>query len=72
MQEENAAMIYKVKETLYTEKTKYQELAIVDTYEFGRMLVLDGIVQTTIKDEYTYHEMITHIPFLLTIIRKRF
>mgnify|MGYP001466605187 FL=1 len=62
MQNENAAMTYKVKETLHTEKTKYQELAILDTYEFGRMLVLDGIVQTTIRDEFTYHEMITHIP----------
>ncbi|HQE67643.1 MAG TPA: polyamine aminopropyltransferase [Bacillota bacterium] len=62
MQNENAAMTYKVKETLHTEKTKYQELAILDTYEFGRMLVLDGIVQTTIRDEYAYHEMITHVP----------
>jgi spermidine synthase len=59
---ENAAMTYKVKETLHTEKTEYQELAILDTYEFGRMLVLDGIVQTTIRDEFVYHEMITHIP----------
>lgn len=59
---ENAAMTYKVKETLHTERTKYQDLAIVDTYEFGRMLLLDGIVQTTIKDEFVYHEMITHIP----------
>ncbi len=59
---ENAAMTYKVKETLHTERTKYQELAIIDTYEFGRMLLLDGIVQTTIRDECVYHEMITHIP----------
>ncbi len=59
---ENAAMTYKIKETLHTEKTEYQDLAIVDTYEFGRMLVLDGIVQTTVRDEYVYHEMITHIP----------
>ncbi len=62
LQIENAAMTYKVKETLHTEKTAYQDLAIVDTYEFGRMLVLDGIVQTTIRDEFVYHEMITHIP----------
>lgn len=59
---ENAAMTYKIKETLHTEKTQYQDLAILDTYEFGRMLVLDGIVQTTIKDEFVYHEMISHIP----------
>ena len=59
---ENAAMTYRIKETLHTEKTEYQDLAILDTYEFGRMLVLDGIVQTTIRDEYVYHEMISHIP----------
>ncbi|MFZ5352458.1 MAG: polyamine aminopropyltransferase [Bacillota bacterium] len=59
---ENAAMTYKIKETLHTEKTEYQDLAIVDTYEFGRMLILDGIVQTTVRDEYVYHEMMAHVP----------
>lgn len=58
----DAAMTYKIKETLVTKKTDFQDLAIVDTYAFGRMLVLDGIVQTTIKDEFVYHEMISHIP----------
>lgn len=62
MQIENAAMTYKVKETLHREQSEFQDLAILDTYEFGRMLVLDGIVQTTIKDEFVYHEMISHIP----------
>lgn len=62
MQIEGAAMTYKVKETLVRKKTEYQDLAIVDTEVLGRMLVLDGIVQTTIKDEFVYHEMITHIP----------
>lgn len=59
---ENAAMTYKIKETLVRKQTDFQDLAIVDTYAFGRMLILDGIVQTTIKDEFVYHEMITHIP----------
>ncbi|WP_411681037.1 polyamine aminopropyltransferase [Clostridium thailandense] len=59
---EDAAMTYKIKETLVTKKTQYQDLSILDTYAFGRMLVLDGIVQTTIRDEYVYHEMISHIP----------
>ncbi|MGB7605075.1 MAG: polyamine aminopropyltransferase [Lutisporaceae bacterium] len=58
----DAAMTYKIKETLHIEKTAFQDIAILDTYEFGRMLVLDGIVQTTIKDEFVYHEMISHIP----------
>lgn len=58
----DAVMTYKVKETLVIKKTPYQELAIVDTYALGRMLLLDGIVQTSIEDEYVYHEMIAHIP----------
>lgn len=62
MQLEGSAMTYKVNETLFRKKTKYQDLAIVDTKDLGKMLVLDGIVQTTIKDEFVYHEMITHIP----------
>jgi len=62
MQIPDAAMTYKVKETLVRKKTQYQDLAIVDTESLGRMLVLDGIVQTTINDEFVYHEMIAHIP----------
>ncbi|MDN5294113.1 MAG: spermidine synthase [Eubacteriales bacterium] len=53
---------WKIKETLHVEKTRYQHLAIVDTVDFGRALVLDGILQTTEKDEFVYHEMITHVP----------
>lgn len=59
---DGAAMTYRVKETLVRKKTNYQDLAILDTEVFGRMLVLDGIVQVTIKDEFVYHEMISHIP----------
>ena len=50
-----------VKSTIYREKTKYQDLAILDTVEYGRMLTLDGIIMTTEKDEFFYHEMITHV-----------
>ncbi|MGG3493071.1 spermidine synthase, partial [Brevibacillus choshinensis] len=64
-QTETFGISVKVKETLVTEKTEYQDLAIVDTYEFGRMLTLDGMVMTTIKDEFTYHEMMAH-PILAT------
>ena len=45
----------KVKETLVVEKTPYQHLAILDTYQFGRVLTLDGILQTTEKDLSLIH-----------------
>ena len=53
---------WKLRRTIYTEKTPYQELAIVETVDFGRALILDGIVQVTLDDEFIYHEMITHVP----------
>ncbi|WP_339819019.1 polyamine aminopropyltransferase [Paenibacillus sp. FSL R7-0216] len=55
----------KIRETLVTEQTEFQDLAMLDTEEFGRMLVLDGMVMTTIRDEFVYHEMVAH-PALFT------
>jgi len=51
-----------IKDIVYTEETPFQSLAIVDTLELGRALVLDGAIQTTIKDEFYYHEMLAHVP----------
>ena len=50
---------FKVTETLRLEKTPFQELAVIVTEQHGRMLLLDGMVQTTEEDEFVYHEMIT-------------
>ncbi|MFZ5639929.1 MAG: polyamine aminopropyltransferase [Bacillota bacterium] len=57
---EGYSVNWKVRETLHTEITEYQHLAVVDTYELGKALILDGIVQTTEMDEFIYHEMIAH------------
>lgn len=61
-QTDNVGITCKTEKTYHTEKTQYQEIALIETKQFGRMLVLDGTVQTTIGDEFIYHEMITHIP----------
>lgn len=57
----NLAYSCKISQTLHTEKTDYQDLAVVETLQFGKMLVLDGMVMTTEVDEFVYHEMITHV-----------
>src|SRR5690606_10306152 len=64
-QTEHFGITAKVRETLVREQTQYQDLAIIDTLEFGRMLVLDDMVMTTAKDEFVYHEMLAH-PALAT------
>ena len=53
---------HRIVRTLFREKSPYQEVAVVEGAEFGRMLVLDGIIQTTIRDEFIYHEMLAHVP----------
>jgi spermidine synthase len=55
---------YRIKGVLYEEKSEFQHIQLVDTHEFGKMLLLDGIVQTTEKDEFFYHEMMVHVPML--------
>lgn len=64
-QTETYGITARIKETLVTEQTDFQQLSMIDTEEFGRMLVLDGMVMTTVKDEFVYHEMVAH-PALFT------
>lgn len=63
-QTENVGITCKIINTIHREKTEFQDLAIIDTLQFGRMLVLDGMVMTTDKDEFVYHEMIAHVPMM--------
>lgn len=49
-------------DVLYHKQSPYQKVEIIDTYAYGKTLILDGMIMTTEKDEYVYHEMITHVP----------
>ena len=62
---EGYSVNWKFTETIHTEQTSYQHLAVINTVDFGKALVLDGLVQTTEKDEFIYHEMIVH-PILMS------
>lgn len=53
---------WQLRQVLHEEQTPFQHLQVVDMVDFGRTLVLDGCVQTTVKDEFIYHEMIAHVP----------
>lgn len=50
----------KVKTQLHHEKSDYQTISVFDALEFGRFLTLDGVMMLTERDEFIYHEMITH------------
>lgn len=55
---------FSVDNVLYHEKTDHQDLIIFENAAFGRVMALDGVVQTTERDEFIYHEMLTHVPLM--------
>ena len=56
------AMGLEIQEMLLEQKTKYQDLKVFQSKTWGRVLVLDGVIQLTEKDEMSYQEMLAHIP----------
>ena len=54
---------FRVSKLLYRGRSEFQELVFFETERFGRILALDGVIQTTEKDEFVYHEMLVHVPF---------
>ncbi|TYB32737.1 MAG: polyamine aminopropyltransferase [Flexistipes sinusarabici] len=52
----------KIKETLFSGKSRYQKLDILQTEQLGKMMVLDGLIMLTEANEFSYHEMIAHVP----------
>lgn len=53
--------VYDVEKVLYKGKSKFQEIMVFENPYFGRILVLDNVVQLTERDEFIYHEMLTHV-----------
>ncbi|HET7409978.1 MAG TPA: polyamine aminopropyltransferase [Paracoccaceae bacterium] len=49
---------------LYDSETAHQRIRVFENPRFGRVLTLDGVVQTTEGDEFIYHEMMAHVPIL--------
>ncbi|MEH6344586.1 MAG: polyamine aminopropyltransferase [Bermanella sp.] len=59
---EGSAFSLKVKEKLHEEQTPYQLLEMYDTQTFGKLMVLDGCTMLTSRDNFLYHEMMSHVP----------
>jgi len=56
------AMTMKIDVVLHYEKSQYQEIFVFENAFWGTVLVLDGVIQCTTKDEFAYQEMIAHLP----------
>ena len=65
----NLVQEIKIKKILVNTRSKFQKIEIFDTYIFGRIMALDGIIQITEKDESAYSEMLVH-PIVQTSLNK--
>ncbi len=58
----NVKLSIRVDKQLYSGQSRLQRIDVFESPEFGRFLTLDGYMMLTEKDEFIYHEMITHVP----------
>lgn len=55
---------FEIGQVLFEQKTSQWHLSIFENPRFGRVMALNGAIQTTENDEFVYHEMLTHVPLL--------
>ena len=56
----STGLFFTVDSFLYSKRSPYQKIEVFANESFGKILLLDGLVQTTEKDEFFYHEMLVH------------
>ena len=61
-QDKGYAQRFRVDRVLFEDRSEHQDVLVFETPLYGRVLAIDGIIQTTEKDEFAYHEMMTHVP----------
>jgi spermidine synthase len=62
---DSQANCFRVEQILFHGKSEFQSVAIVKTASHGRMLLNDGLIMLSERDEFVYHEMIAHVPLLV-------
>lgn len=70
-QTENVRLSLKVKEHIFTGQSEFQKVDVFDTFEYGKLMTLDGLVMVTEKDEFIYHDMIVHVAMAVNPSIKR-
>lgn len=53
---------FQIEKKLFQDRSDFQDICVFQTQAFGKVLVLDGVIQCTEKDEFAYQEMIAHLP----------
>lgn len=60
------SMGWKVKKFLHSEQSQFQKIEVLDTYAVGKLLLLDGKTMVSELDEFVYHEVMAHVPYMVS------
>jgi spermidine synthase len=66
-----AELGFRVEKTLFSQKSPYQQVDVVKSMNHGAVLLNDGVIMLTERDEFVYHEMIAHVPLFVHPSPKR-
>ncbi|MEM8772777.1 MAG: polyamine aminopropyltransferase [Pseudomonadota bacterium] len=66
-----AGGLFRINKKLYSDQSAHQNILVFENDMFGRMLAIDNVIQVAERDEFIYHEMITHAPILAHGAAKR-
>jgi spermidine synthase len=64
-QTETSGWFFKIRKLLKSGTSEYQRIDVFENPDWGKVLLLDGLVQTTERDDYYYHEMLVHPAFIV-------
>ena len=65
----NVKLDVRIQEQLFSGQSDYQKIDVFKSYEFGKMVALDGEIVFSDTDEFIYDEMVTHVPMAVTLLR---
>ncbi len=61
----NVVMFFKIRRVYFHARSRYQDIIVADVIDFGKALILDGLIQSTERTEYIYHESLVHPAMVL-------
>lgn len=65
MHTDNVKLSIRIDKQLYSGQSDFQRIDVFESYDLGKVLVLDGFLMFTEKDEFIYHEMMVHVPMAI-------
>ena len=59
---DNVKLSFRIDRQLFSAVSEFQRIDVMESVDMGKILAVDGDLMLTEKDEFIYHEMITHVP----------